>query len=93
MTDALAAPVVADVGARRDGVLAWEALNLADGRRTVSQIRDALTGRYEPVPLSEVATYFDLAGGFEEPEFVDRSPAGADPLWIVTARRTQAAAD
>lgn len=45
---------------RRDGVLAWEALNLADGRRTVSQIRDALTGRYEPVPLSEVATYFDL---------------------------------
>lgn len=45
---------------RADGVLAWEAFNLADGRRTVSQIRDLLTGRYAPVPLSEVAEYFDL---------------------------------
>jgi aminopeptidase YwaD len=45
---------------RLDGVLAWEAFNLADGRRTVSQIRDVLTGRYAPVPLAEVARYFDL---------------------------------
>nr|MDQ5871886.1 DUF4910 domain-containing protein [Acidobacteriota bacterium] len=45
---------------RADGVLAWEAFNLVDGRRTVSQIRDLLTGRYAPVPLSEVAQYFDL---------------------------------
>ena len=45
---------------RLDGVLAWEAFNLADGRRTVSQIRDVLTGRYAPVPLAEVAQYFDL---------------------------------
>jgi hypothetical protein len=45
---------------RLDGVLAWEAFNLADGRRTVSEIRDVLTGRYAPVPLAEVARYFDL---------------------------------
>lgn len=45
---------------RLDGVLAWEAFNLADGRRTVSEIRDVLTGRYSPVPLAEVARYFDL---------------------------------
>ena len=45
---------------RADGVLAYEAFNLADGRRTVSQIRDILTGRYAPVPLAEVAAYFDL---------------------------------
>ena len=45
---------------RLDGVLAWEAFNLADGQRTVSQIRDVLTGRYAPVPLAEVAQYFDL---------------------------------
>jgi hypothetical protein len=45
---------------RLDGVLAWEAFNLADGRRTVSEIRDVLAGRYAPVPLAEVASYFDL---------------------------------
>ena len=34
-----------------------------------------------------VERYHELAGGFAEPEQVDRSPAGADPLWIVAARR------
>ena len=33
-----------------------------------------------------VATYFELAGRFAPAEFVDRSPPGADPLWIVTAQ-------
>jgi SAM-dependent methyltransferase len=33
-----------------------------------------------------VASYFDLAGGFEPARLVDRSPPGEDPLWIVTAR-------
>ncbi len=42
------------------GVLAFEALNLADGRRSVSEIRNILTGRYGPVPLAEVAEYFEL---------------------------------
>ena len=48
--------------AKRDGgdVLGWEAFNLADGRRSVSEIRDVLTGRYAPVPVSEVSEYFDL---------------------------------
>jgi aminopeptidase YwaD len=48
--------------ARREGgdVLAYEAFNLVDGRRTVSDIRDILTGRYEPVPLADVAGYLDL---------------------------------
>jgi hypothetical protein len=41
-------------------VLAYECLNLVDGRRSVSQIRDVLTGRYEPVPLAEIAEYLDL---------------------------------
>ncbi len=43
-------------------VLAFEALNLVDGKRTVSDIRDVLTGRYEPVPLRDVADYFELLG-------------------------------
>jgi ubiquinone/menaquinone biosynthesis C-methylase UbiE len=41
-------------------------------------------GRFELV-----ATYHALAGGFDNPECLDRSPAGGgDPLWIVTARRS-----
>lgn len=41
-------------------VLAYELLNLVDGRRTVTDIRDVLTGRYSPIPVSEVAGYLDL---------------------------------
>ena len=34
-----------------------------------------------------VMRYFEQAGGFALPIFVDRSPADADPLWIVVAQR------
>ena len=44
----------------RGDVLTYEAFNLADGKRTVSEIRDVLAGRYEPVPIAEIAEYFDL---------------------------------
>jgi hypothetical protein len=44
---------------RQGGVLAYECLNLVDGRRSVSEIRDVLTGRYTSVPLPEVAEYLD----------------------------------
>ncbi|MEO8359108.1 MAG: DUF4910 domain-containing protein [Vicinamibacteria bacterium] len=37
----------------------YEALNLADGRRSVADIRDVLTGRYDPIPSAFVATYFE----------------------------------
>ena len=33
-----------------------------------------------------VAEYFARAGGFAPAEVLDRSPDGADPLWIVAAR-------
>lgn len=48
--------------ARRESgdVLAYEALNLVDGKRTVSEIRDVLSGRYRSVPLAEIAEYLDL---------------------------------
>ncbi len=36
---------------------AYEALNLVDGGRTVSEIRDALAAIYGPLPLAEVAEY------------------------------------
>ncbi|MGH9398850.1 MAG: hypothetical protein ACRD00_00670, partial [Thermoanaerobaculia bacterium] len=41
-------------------VLAYEAFNLVNGRRSVSEIRDILSGLYGPVPLPEVAGYLDL---------------------------------
>jgi SAM-dependent methyltransferase len=37
--------------------------------------------------LRLVAAYFARAGGFAAAQFVDRSPVGADPLWIVVAER------
>jgi len=36
---------------------AYEALNFADGRRTVQDIRDALSAVYGPVPLEAVLEY------------------------------------
>ncbi len=38
--------------------------------------------------MDAVGTYFAAAGGFEPAQSWDRSPQGADPLWVVTARRT-----
>jgi hypothetical protein len=43
-------------------VLAYEALNLVNGKRTVTDIRDILTGRYEPVSVREIAEYLDILG-------------------------------
>lgn len=37
--------------------------------------------------LKLVSHYHTLAGGFEDIRQLDRSPAGADPLWLVIARR------
>jgi SAM-dependent methyltransferase len=34
-----------------------------------------------------VASYHVVAGGFDEPTFLDRSPENADPLWVVIARK------
>lgn len=34
-----------------------------------------------------VGVYFRLAGGWSEPVVEDRSPIGADPLWLVVVRR------
>ncbi len=48
------------LAARPDGeVLAYEALNLADGTRSVSEIRDVLSARYSEVEAAAVAEYFE----------------------------------
>jgi hypothetical protein len=53
-------PEAALYGRPRGEVLAYEALNLVDGRRSVAEIRDVLAGRYEPVPVSDLTQYFEL---------------------------------
>ena len=34
-----------------------------------------------------VAAYFDRSGGWDDPQLIDRSPADADPLWVILATR------
>jgi hypothetical protein len=53
-------PQPALAGRDNGEVLGYEALNLVDGRRSVAEIRDVLTGRYGAVPVEELAGYFDL---------------------------------
>ena len=38
--------------------------------------------------LRLIGAYFQFARGWDEPRFLDRSPAAADPLWIVFALRS-----
>jgi hypothetical protein len=38
----------------------WEALNLADGRRSLLDIRNALSAEYGPVPIEHVYAYFGM---------------------------------
>lgn len=49
---------------RRGFYMTYEALNFADGKRSVAEIRDALSAEYEPVPVSEVAQYFQFMEKF-----------------------------
>ncbi len=42
-----------------EDLLTYEALNLADGRRSVAEIRDVLVGRYVPVEVAALTAYFD----------------------------------
>jgi aminopeptidase YwaD len=63
LTEVLGPDAITDVAlTRRPGgdVLGYEALNFVDGRQSVREIRDILSGRYAPVPLAEVEEYFEL---------------------------------
>lgn len=46
-------------GSPLTGDVRFELVNFVDGRRTVSEIRDALSAEYGPVPLEAVARYLD----------------------------------
>ena len=40
-------------------LMLYEAMNLADGKRSITDIRDILSGRYAPLPQALVAVYFE----------------------------------
>ena len=42
---------------------AYEALNLADGRRSVREIHQWLQAEFGPLPLQDVADYLDALAG------------------------------
>jgi hypothetical protein len=62
LADALGAEARPSRLSSRNGaeILAYETLNMVDGRRTVSEIHDILAGRYAPVPVAEIAEYLEL---------------------------------
>jgi aminopeptidase YwaD len=65
-------PLLQHRGLRGSGSeYAYEALNLVNGERTVSEIRDALAAIYGPVPLSAVADYLQA---LESIQVVQRLP-------------------
>jgi aminopeptidase YwaD len=45
---------------RRGDYVAYEALNLANGRHSIAEIRDIISAEFDPVPAEEVAQYFDF---------------------------------
>jgi aminopeptidase YwaD len=46
--------------AQRGDYVAYEALNFADGKRSVLEIRDAISAEFDPVPVTEVAQFFEF---------------------------------
>jgi Zn-dependent M28 family amino/carboxypeptidase len=45
---------------RRGEYTAYEALNLANGERSITEIRDVISAEFDPVPVEEVAQYFEF---------------------------------
>jgi hypothetical protein len=53
-----ASPAIAQAPNADD--VSYEIANFVDGTRTVSEIRDAVSAEFEPLPLAAVAEYLDL---------------------------------
>lgn len=63
--------------ARRGRFVAYEALNFADGSRTLLEIRDAVSAEFGPVPADEIEQYFRFLERFEVVTLVE-APAVRD---------------
>jgi hypothetical protein len=42
------------------GSVRYEILNFVDGRRTVQEIRDAVSAELDPVPIDEVVAHLEM---------------------------------
>jgi aminopeptidase YwaD len=60
--DAATLPALPDFDGDADLML-YEAMNLADGKRSISDIRDIVSGRYAPVPQALIAAHFERLSG------------------------------
>jgi hypothetical protein len=40
-------------------LMLYEAMNLADGKRSIAEIRDIISGRYLPVPQALITAHFE----------------------------------
>jgi aminopeptidase YwaD len=56
----VAATSIAIARLPNSGDVTYEVVNFVDGRRSVSEIRDAVSAEFEPVALKDVAEYLDL---------------------------------
>lgn len=45
---------------QRGEYVAYEALNFANGKRSILEIRDAVSAEFEPIPVAEVAQFFEF---------------------------------
>ncbi len=59
------------------GEYAYEVLNLADGRRTAQDIRNAVSATYGPIQLDVVVEYLGALGSIRVIEAVRVTLAGA----------------
>lgn len=61
------------------GELAYEALNMVDGTRTVAEIAAALAATYGPLPAAEVADYLEVLGSLGVVRPVERRQGAGSP--------------
>ncbi len=60
--------------ARKGRSVAYEALNFVNGRRTLLEIRDAVSAEYYPVPAAEIGEYFRFLERLEVVTLDQKSP-------------------
>jgi hypothetical protein len=59
-------------GSEQAGLIAYEVLNFVNGKRSVGQIRDAVSAEYGPVPVDLVSDYL---AALAAARIIDLTPA------------------
>ena len=73
---------------RQGAIYAYEILNFVDGKRTIADIRDAVSAEFSPLPLAVVADYLQAC---EEAKIITyHAPLARDSGFGITAARAPA---